>query len=85
MVLMGACNPSEARAGLLVERLSRLPEVDRARMRAVTTERGRQPSGVADLVERRFYAERPNRLWAADATHVPTWSGFLYLAVVLDG
>jgi putative transposase len=35
-------------------------------------------------VERRFYAERPNRLWVADLTYVPTWSGFLYLAVVLD-
>jgi putative transposase len=39
---------------------------------------------VADLVERRFYAERPNRLWVADATYIPTWSGFLYLAIVLD-
>jgi len=38
----------------------------------------------ADLVQRRFYAERPNRLWVADATFVPTWSGFLYLAIVLD-
>jgi len=36
------------------------------------------------LVERRFYAERPNRLWVADATYIPTWSGFLYLAIVLD-
>jgi len=41
----------------------------------------RQPE---DLVERRFYAERPNRLWVADATYIPTWSGFLYLAIVLD-
>jgi putative transposase len=41
----------------------------------------RQP---ADLVERRFYAEHPNRLWVADATYIPTWSGFLYLAIVLD-
>ena len=31
-----------------------------------------------------FYAERPNRLWVADATYIPTWSGFLYLAIVLD-
>ena len=50
----------------------------------VTTERGRESSEVADLVERRFYAERPNRLWVADATYIPTWSGFLYLAIVLD-
>jgi putative transposase len=50
----------------------------------VTTERSGEASEVADLVERRFYAERPNRLWVADATYIPTWSGFLYLAIVLD-
>src|SRR6266478_2407818 len=50
----------------------------------VTTERAPQSSPVTDLVERRFYAERPNRLWVADATYIPTWSGFLYLAIVLD-
>ena len=26
----------------------------------------------------------PNELWIADVTYVPTWAGFLYLAVVLD-
>ena len=50
----------------------------------VTTIPAAQPPGVPDLVERRFYAERPNRLWVADATYIPTWSGFLYLAIVLD-
>ena len=50
----------------------------------VTTDSGTQRPEVADLVERRFYAERPNRLWVADATYIPTWSGFLYLAIVLD-
>jgi len=50
----------------------------------VTTDRGAQARQVSDLVKRRFYAERPNRLWVADATYVPTWSGFLYLAIVLD-
>src|ERR1019366_3648513 len=39
---------------------------------------------VTDLVERRFYAQAPNRLWVADATYIPTWTGFLYLAMVLD-
>ena len=29
-------------------------------------------------------APGPNRLWVADITYVPTWTGFLYLAVVLD-
>ena len=37
-----------------------------------------------DLVDRDFTAERPNMLWVADITYIPTWAGFLYLAVVLD-
>ena len=37
-----------------------------------------------DLVERDFSADRPDRLWVADATYIPTLEGFLYLAVVLD-
>ncbi len=37
-----------------------------------------------DLVERQFEAAGPDRLWVADITYVPTWAGFLYLAVVLD-
>jgi len=39
---------------------------------------------AADLVDRNFYADAPNVLWVADITYVPTWTGFLYLAVVLD-
>jgi putative transposase len=35
-------------------------------------------------VDRNFVASRPNQLWVADITFVPTASGFLYLAVVLD-
>ena len=37
-----------------------------------------------DLVERNFAAEAPDLLWVADITYIPTWAGFLYLAVVLD-
>ena len=37
-----------------------------------------------DLVERRFTAERPNQLWVADITYVATWSGFVYVAFVID-
>ncbi len=37
-----------------------------------------------DLVQRRFTAAAPDRLWVAGITSVPTWTGFLYLAVVLD-
>ena len=38
----------------------------------------------ADLVERRFTAPAPNRLWVADLTYVRTWSGFVYAALVID-
>jgi len=35
-------------------------------------------------VRRDFTAPAPDRLWVADITYVPTWMGFLYLAIVLD-
>jgi putative transposase len=38
----------------------------------------------ADLVERDFSAARPNQLWVADLTYVATWSGFVYVALVID-
>jgi putative transposase len=41
-------------------------------------------SRPADLVERSFAADRPNRLWVADITYVATWSGFAYGAFVID-
>jgi len=37
-----------------------------------------------DLVERDFTADGPDQLWVADITYVPTWTGFLYLSVVMD-
>jgi putative transposase len=38
----------------------------------------------ADLVERDFSATTPNQLWVADLTYVATWSGFVYVAFVID-
>lgn len=38
----------------------------------------------ADLVDRNFRIGELDRLWVADITYVPTWAGFLYLAIVLD-
>ena len=38
----------------------------------------------ADLVKRAFAATRPNELWVADLTYVPTWKGFVYVAFVID-
>ena len=49
-----------------------------------TTRRGPEATAAADLVRRDFTATAPNALWVADITYVPTWAGFLYLAVVLD-
>jgi putative transposase len=49
-----------------------------------TTIRDERLRPASDLVDRNFYAHEPNMLWVADITYVPTWAGFLYLAVVLD-
>ena len=54
------------------------------RKRPSTTIRAEGARPAPDLVERDFSAERPDELWVADITYVPTWTGFLYLAVVLD-
>ena len=70
-----------------VERLMRqasLKGVSRRRGWCVTTRRDREAGLASDLVNRRFAADAPNQLWVADMTYLPTWSGFAYLAVVID-
>jgi putative transposase len=37
-----------------------------------------------DHVKRVFHAPAPNRLWLSDFTYVSTWSGFVYVAFVID-
>jgi putative transposase len=54
------------------------------RRRVVTTVRDEARRPAPDLVNRDFRADGPNRLWVADITYVPTQSGFIYLAIVLD-
>ena len=49
-----------------------------------TTVQDRAAKVAPDLVKRDFLATRPNELWVADITYVPTWERFLYVAVVLD-
>jgi putative transposase len=44
-------------------------------------EAGQRPS---DLVDRKFVATAPNRLWVADLTYVSTWAGVTYVAFVTD-
>jgi len=57
--------------------------VSRRKFVTTTTSKG---SGrqAPDLIARNFTAEGLNQLWIADITYIPTWAGFLYLAVVLD-
>jgi len=54
------------------------------RKRVYTTVRDADARPAPDLVQRHFNAEAPDALWVADITYVPTWAGFLYLAVVVD-
>ena len=49
-----------------------------------TTRRDKEARPAPDLVDRTFTASGPNQLWIADITYIPTATGFLYLAVVLD-
>jgi len=49
-----------------------------------TTARDRDARPAPDLVDRNFTVERPDQLWVADITYIPTGAGFLFLAVVLD-
>ena len=69
-----------------VERLMRALGVQGVTRRSYRRTTVRQPGAQAapDLVQRDFAATRPNQLWVADITYISTWTGFLYLAVVLD-
>jgi putative transposase len=79
----------EAGVGVGRDRVARLMRsaglhgVSRRRF-VVTTQRDERSRPAPDLVERRFEAPAPNQIWVADITYVPTWAGFLYLAIVLD-
>jgi putative transposase len=70
-----------------IERLMReagLAGASRRRGGLLTTRRDGEHRPAADLVQRNFKADGPNRLWVSDITFVPTATGFLYLAIVLD-
>lgn len=75
--------------GVGYKRVARLMRADGLRgasghRRPTTTRRQRGARPAPDLVERNFTASRPDALWVADITYIPTNVGFLYLAVVLD-
>jgi putative transposase len=70
-----------------VERLMRemgLSGARRGRAHKVTTRSDERQQRPADLVERRFEAPAPNRLWVADLTYVKTHAGWVYAAFIID-
>ncbi len=69
-----------------VARLMRLDGLQGASRRRKwrTTKRAKDARPAPDLVERDFRVSRPDQLWVADITYIPTWAGFLFLAVVVD-
>jgi putative transposase len=58
--------------------------VSRRRGFTITTERDQHARPAPDLVKRQFAAGGPDELWVSDITYVPTWAGFIFLAIVLD-
>jgi putative transposase len=61
-----------------------LEGVSRRKRRRSTTLASDRPC-APDLVERRFSAATgPDQVWFADITYVPTWEGWLYVALVVD-
>jgi len=51
---------------------------------ACTTDSNHRLPVAANLLDREFDPERPNQVWCADITYIPTGEGWLYLAVVED-
>ena len=74
---------SRKRVARLMKELG-IEGVTRRGFKTGTTKRDAQARPAPDLVERDFSAEGPDQLWVADITQVPTWAGWLYVAVVLD-
>jgi len=59
--------------------------VSRHKRKFRTKTNSRHPHPVADnLLQRQFGVSQPNRWWVTDITYIPTWEGWLYLAVTLD-
>jgi putative transposase len=61
-----------------------LEGVVRGKRKPITTMTTEVDTRPDDLVERNFTASAPNELWVADLTYVSTWSGFVYVAFVID-
>jgi putative transposase len=61
-----------------------LEGVVRGKRTRITTVAADLDTRPADLIERDFTAAAPNMKWVADLTYVSTWSGFVYVAFVID-
>jgi len=54
------------------------------RYRVCTTDSKHSLPVAPNLLDQNFVADRPNQVWLADITDIPTAEGWLYLAVILD-
>ena len=54
------------------------------RKRMKTTINDKATPCPLDKVNKQFAADRPNKLWVSDFAYVATWSGFVYVAFVID-
>jgi len=69
-----------------VERLMRgmgLAGIRRGKTTITTVSNPKAPCPL-DKVNREFQVSRPNALWVVDFTYVHTWTGFVYVAFVID-
>ena len=82
LIEQGVCISRQRVARLM--RQAGIHGISKRRGFTVTTRPDNRQTPAHDLVNRRFHATGPNQLWVADMTYVPTWMGFLYLAVVID-
>jgi len=69
-----------------VARLMRLHHIraKQTKRYKVTTRRNQAHSVAPNLLKRNFVAHRPDQIWLADITYIPTLEGWLYLATILD-
>ena len=81
-LLDNGCRVSRKRVARLMQE-SDLAGISRHRG-THTTRVGRNHHAATDRVERQFQSKAPNEIRVADGTYVPTWTGFVYLAIVFD-
>jgi transposase InsO family protein len=58
--------------------------ISHRKFRVTTTDSNHDFPVAANVVDQDFTASKPNEIWLADITYIPTDEGFLYLAAVED-